>query len=109
MGADEASDNSAVIEHEEGWKALDTQMGRDVLVLVGVQFGKAQFSLIFFAQLLIDGSDIVAVGAPLGPEIDDNGEIGFEDLLLEILISYVKQIILFKHLFVQCFAHFHML
>lgn len=92
MGSDQPTNLSTLIKNDESWNCLNTKLERNALILVGIHFGKAQFALVFIAQLLIDWCNSPAGPTPRGPEINDNGFIRFEHFCLEILVSYVKEV-----------------
>ena len=92
MRSDQPTNLSTLIEDDEGWYGLNTILERYLLVLVGIQFGKAQFSLVFIAQFLVDGCDGATGATPRGPEVHDDWLVRFEHFCLEILVPYVKKV-----------------
>ena len=60
------------------------------LLLVDVDLHELDLVLALLGDLLEDGRDGVAWTAPLGPEVDDDGCLALQDLLLEGRFRDVK-------------------
>src|SRR5690348_7497807 len=97
IGIDEAVNFYAVLEKHHRRDGLDAIGHGRALVLIGIHLRKGDFPFIIIAQPLVDRRDSAAGRAPGGPEIYDNGNVGFENFGLEIRISYMKQVLMVCH------------
>jgi len=87
--ADELVDDPPVLERLHGGDALDLERAGDVLVRVRVELGEDDVALAGGGRLLQRRPEHAARSAPLGPEVDDDGDglRALEDLLLEVLLG----------------------
>ncbi len=61
----------------------DAELGRRLGVLVDVQFGHFDLVAVLGGDLVQDGRDHLAGAAPFGPEIQQHGLLGLQDVLGE--------------------------
>src|SRR5579883_63960 len=95
---DEAANRLAPVENHQGRNGLNRELTGGFGVLVDVHFGEAQFALVFVAQALEDWCNGATGTAPRGPEIDDDGFVGFEYLLLKILVTHMEKVAMSSHM-----------
>src|SRR5258708_21256372 len=88
-----------VIKNHQGRDGLDTKTVGNVVMLIDVHLSKTKFPLIFLAKTLVYGIDSATRTTPSCPEIYNNGGVRFENFLLKILISNMKQIVMCFHNF----------
>src|ERR1700675_2389161 len=86
-------DPRPILEEENGRNALDPESSRGLSVLIHIQFGDSDPSLILDRQFFKDGGNHPAGTAPLGPEIDQDQSLPFDDPLVKVLVSDVKNLI----------------
>jgi hypothetical protein len=87
--ADELVDDPPVAERLDGGDALDAEGLRDARVGVGVELGEHDLALARVRGLLEQRAEHATRPAPLGPEVDDDGELAraLDDLALEVLFG----------------------
>jgi hypothetical protein len=73
----------AVLEENQRGDAADAELGRRLGVLVDIQFGHLDLVAVFSGNLVQDGGDHLAGAAPFGPEIQQHGLLGLQDVLGE--------------------------
>ena len=92
MWSNQTTNLTAFIEDNESRNSLNMVLVRNLLVLVSIQFGKIEFSLVFIAQFLEYRRNSATGATPCSPEIDDDGFVRFEYLCLEILVSHIQEV-----------------
>ena len=97
MRSDQATNLPALIEDNESRNCLNMELVGNMLVLIGIHFGKIEFSLVFVAQFLEYRRNSATGATPCSPEIDDDGLVRFEYLGIEILVSHMYEVFLCVH------------
>src|SRR5881394_1699079 len=80
-----------VLEEEQGGDREDFVLGGRLLVLVDVEADDLQI-VALGVDLLEDRMDDAAGAAPGGPEVDEHGAIGLEDVGFEVAIGHVGEL-----------------
>ena len=83
-------DDLAICHEQHGGDALDAIFRHPFLIFVGVDLCDQQLALVFLGEFIQDRGDHFAGSAPGCPEIDDDGDVGLENLLLILSIGYVN-------------------
>src|SRR5207302_792980 len=65
----QATNLASVLKNYKRWNGCNTKLEWNALVLVNIHFGKANFSQVFVAQLLINRCNSTARSTPGSPEI----------------------------------------
>lgn len=70
---------------EDGRNALDAELLHQHLVRVDIDLGQQEAAVVLDGQALQQRAQLLARLAPLGPEVDDDGDLGgaLEDVALE--------------------------
>ena len=66
---------AAALEEDDGRDVAHAVFHRDLIVLLHVAFADQHAALVFGGEFVHNGSDRAARTAPLGPEVDDDGEL----------------------------------
>src|SRR3954468_18860821 len=85
--ADQLIRDLAVLEEEQGGDAHHVVLLRDILMRVDVELADLQLALVFGGELVDERRDGAAGPAPGGPEIDQDGLGGGQDLALEVFVG----------------------
>src|SRR5215469_3952685 len=88
MWADHTPNRPSSRKQNEGWNALDAQLGRNQHVLISIHLSELQFFLIGFAEPRKERGQYAARRAPVRCEFDNHRERGVENTLLKILVTY---------------------
>src|SRR5476651_1833702 len=83
LGADLGGGDLAVLEQQQGGDRADAVARRRHRVLVDIDLHHLELAAHVLGDLLERGADHAAGAAPFGPEVDEDGRIGFQDFLLE--------------------------
>ena len=76
----------AALEDDEGGHGLDAEFLRNIALVVNVDLYEDHLACVLLSELLVVGLDHLARGAPLGSEVDYDGNIpGSGNNLLEML------------------------
>src|SRR5205085_3308336 len=80
--ADHLTDRDPVFEEEQRRNGAHLVLGRGGGVGVDVDLGELDLALVLVGELLDDGADGSARGAPRGPEVDQGWGLRAQDLAL---------------------------
>src|SRR5690348_5269561 len=92
-GADLGRLHLAVLEHHQGRDAAHIVVARGLLVLVDVDLGYLEATAVARREVVEQRRDHLARAAPFGPEVDQHGAIGLEDLILELRVAHMRNIL----------------
>jgi hypothetical protein len=76
----------AILKEQQSWDGPDSVLGSQSLLIIYIHFADSDPAIELFGQFIQDRSDHLAGPAPFGPEIDQHGRGGFEDLFGEIFL-----------------------
>ncbi|MFM1818271.1 MAG: hypothetical protein RL364_1131 [Pseudomonadota bacterium] len=79
----------ATLEDHQGGNAANTELGRDVTVLVHVHLGDLHFALVGGGHFVQDGGNHFAGAAPLGPEVHNHGLRRLQDVAFKAAVGNV--------------------
>ena len=82
--SDPLTDQLTALEDEERRDAADAEAGRDLRVLVDVELGHLGLALVLVGELIDERSDLLARTTPRRREVDEDGDVGLEDQLVEV-------------------------
>jgi hypothetical protein len=85
LEANDMVDGLAVLEQDEAGQSHDTVLLHDVGVGIDIERADDKFIGVFVGKVIDKRRDHFTRGTPFGREIDQDGEIGFEDGGLKIL------------------------
>ncbi len=77
----------AVFEKQEKRNGANTILDRELASIIDIDFTHLGLALHLFGELVDDRADHFAGTTPSGPEVHQNGDIGFDDFGLEIAIG----------------------
>lgn len=83
-------DDRAVLKQDQGGDAADTVLGRNRSVLIHIEFRDLQATLVLGRDLFHDWTDHLARTAPLCPEVNEDGQVRFQDIGLERRVRHSK-------------------
>jgi hypothetical protein len=86
-GADDRLAGLAVCEEDRGRDGEHAVSGGDDRVLVDVQLCEFDPARVLLGEVCEDGLDGLARAAPGGPEVDDHGSVGLQDLGVERFVG----------------------
>ena len=81
-----------VLEQDQRRDAADAELGRRLRILVDVELGDAHAVGVDAGEFIEDRRNHLAGTAPLRPEIEQNGFIGFENVLSERSVAGVDDV-----------------
>ena len=76
--ADDLLGDDAVLEQEQGRDAADAEVHGRLRVGVDVELREGELAIVFLGELFYDGGDHLTGATPVGPEIDQDREVGVE-------------------------------
>jgi hypothetical protein len=79
----------AFVEDHEGGNAANAEFAGDVAVVVHIELGDLEFAIVGRGHFVQGGGDHFAGAAPFGPEIDEHGLVGLQNVSLEAGIGDV--------------------
>ena len=85
-------DPRPILEEKNGRNALDPESSRGLSVLIHIQFGDSDPSLVLDRQFFKDGGDHPARTTPFGPEIDQDQPFPYYDQIFKIVVGDVKNL-----------------
>src|SRR5476649_1973565 len=83
LGADLGGGDLAVLEQQQGGDRTHAVARRRHRVLVDIDLHHLELAAHVLGDLLERGTDHAAGAAPFSPEVDEDGRVGFQDVLLE--------------------------
>src|SRR5215211_7796921 len=91
LDPDELGDDASVLERLDGRDSLNAEGGGEARVGVGVELGQDDLAVAGVHAALEQRCELAAGSAPLGPEVDDDGDVlgPLDDLRLEALLGDV--------------------
>ena len=86
LGADHLFSDLAVLDDEQGGDGGYLELRGEALVFIDIDLADLDFALILAGQFVQNGCNHLARSAPFGPEIDQDGRRGFQDLGFKIIL-----------------------
>ena len=82
-GADDIFHDFAALENHQARDAADTVLDGGVRIVIDVELADLDFAIVLTGDFLDDRGDHAAGSAPDSPEIDQDGDLGLQDFLVE--------------------------
>ncbi len=90
--ANDLPNNLAALEDEERWDGADAVLLRYAGVVIDVELAYFDFALVLGGQCVDGGCNLLARPTPHGPEVDESGHVGVENLSFEAGIGEFEDV-----------------